>query len=132
VARGLRDFLRFSVVGAGGLAVDVGVFLAVLALGSDAYLARAVSALAAITATWWLHKEWTFRQPGHTARRGTYPAYVAVQSGGLAVNYGVFVAVLAVVPPGPLPSVFALGCGAAVALVFNFAGARGIVFRRPS
>jgi putative flippase GtrA len=132
VSRGVRDFLRFSVVGATGLAVDVGVFLAVLTAGIDAYLARAVSALVAITATWWLNKEWTFRQPGHAARRGTYPAYIAVQSGGLAVNYAVFAAVQAMVPPGPLPSVFALGCGSAVALVFNFAGARGIVFRRPS
>lgn len=132
MSRGLRDFLRFSVVGAGGLAVDVGVFLSILAAGGDAYLARAVSALAAITATWWFNKEWTFRQPGADARRGTYPAYLAVQSGGLAVNYAVFAAVQAIVPPGPLPSVFALGCGSALALVFNFAGARGIVFRRTS
>jgi putative flippase GtrA len=132
VSRGLRDFLRFSVVGAGGLAVDVGVFLSVLTAGGDAYLARAVSALAAITATWWFNKEWTFRQPGRDAQRGTYPAYLAVQSGGLAVNYAVFAAVQAIVPPGLLPSVFALVCGATVALLFNFAGARGIVFRRPS
>jgi putative flippase GtrA len=126
------EFLRFAVVGAGGFAIDVAVFLSMLAAGSSPYLARGVSAFLAVTATWWFNKEWTFREPEAEARRGTYPAYLAVQSGGLVVNYGVFATVQAMIAGGPIHSFAALAAGAAAALLFNFAGARGIVFRRPS
>jgi putative flippase GtrA len=130
VSRGRREFLRFAAVGAGGFTIDVVVFLSMLAAGSDPYVARGVSAFLAVTATWWFNKEWTFRAPGEAARRGTYPAYLAVQSGGLVVNYGVFAAVQAVIAGSPVHPLAALAAGAAAALLFNFAGARGIVFRR--
>jgi putative flippase GtrA len=129
VAGGLRDFRRFCIVGAAGFVVDAGLFLGLLAAGADAYVARAASVLVAVTATWWLNKEWTFRPEGGSAKQGTYLAYLAVQSGGMVVNYAVFAGVQSLVPAGVLPSLFALMCGAAVALVVNFAGARGVVFR---
>lgn len=132
MSTGLQDFQRFAVVGAGGLAIDVIVFLSIIAAGSDAYLARAVSALMAVIATWWLNKEWTFRPPEQEAKRGTFPAYLAVQSAGLILNYAVFAAVQSVIAGSLTHSLVALVSGSAAALLFNFAGARGIVFRRPS
>jgi putative flippase GtrA len=132
VSKGAREFLRFAAVGAFGFAIDAGTFLSMLAAGSDPYLARGASALVAVTATWWFNKEWTFRAPEEAARRGTFPSYLAVQSGGLAVNYGVFAAVQALIAGGAVHPVAALAAGSAAALLFNFAGARGIVFRRAS
>lgn len=129
MSRGLRQFLRFLLVGTGGLAIDVAFFLAMIALGSDVYLARAASAFLAVTATWWINKEWTFRSPSREHRRNTYPAYLAVQSGGLAVSYTVFAIVQTLFPGDMLHALFALASGSAAALLFNFVGARGIVFR---
>lgn len=132
VSRGPAEFLRFAVVGAGGFAIDASVFISLLLAGGDAYLARAASAFIAVIATWWVNKEWTFRSPDEDAKRGTFPAYLAVQSCGLFVNYTVFAAVQTLLPVGLIPSLAALSSGAAAALLLNFAGARSVVFRRPS
>ena len=132
MSRKSREFLRFALVGACGFIVDVTVFLSILTAGSDPYFARAVSALLAIGATWCLNKEWTFRTCGYRHTVKTLPTYVLVQSGGLTVNYLVFAAVQTFLTGGLLHSIVALSSGATAALLFNFTGARGIVFRRPS
>lgn len=129
MSRKPREFLRFVVVGAGGFGVDLAFFLALLMAGTDPYLARAVSASFAITTTWWLNKEWTFRAGAHQYTIRTYPAYILVQSGGLAVNFVVFAATRTLLTGGLLHSLLALSLGAGAALLFNFIGARGIVFR---
>ena len=127
-----REFLRFALVGALGFAFDAGVFLALVLSGSDPYVARAVSAFLALTVTWWFNKKWTFRRDAARAGPRTYPVYLAVQSGGLGVNYAVFAAAQATVESGPVYSFFALLLGSATALAMNFASARGLVFRRQS
>jgi putative flippase GtrA len=132
VSRGQREFLRFAVVGSGGFAIDAAAFLTLLAAGIDPFVARAASCLVAMTATWWANRQWTFRLDGQPVLRGTYPAYLAVQSGGLSINYGVFAVVHVLIADGPVHPLFALAAGSAAALVFNFAGARALVFRSPS
>lgn len=130
--RTIGEFLRFAVVGAGGFAIDAAVFMALLSAGVDPYLGRALSAIVAVTATWWLHREWTFRPQGRDARSGAYTTYLLVQGGGLLVNYVVFATVLSLTSASPVDAFVALVAGAAVALAFNFAGARCLVFGRSS
>jgi hypothetical protein len=48
------------------------------------------------------------------------------------VSYAVFAVVQTALPGGMLHALLALASGSAAALVFNFAGARGIVFRGSS
>jgi putative flippase GtrA len=122
--------MRFAAVGVCGFAIDVAAFLVLVSAEADVYLARAASTFLAVTATWWLNKEWTFRAPGEAARQGTYLAYLGVQSGGAAINYGAFAAVHVLSAGSSLHPVVAVMAGSAAALFFNFVGARGIVFRR--
>lgn len=129
MSRGLQEFFRFLVVGAGGFVIDLGFFLPMILAGIDVFIARAASALLAITATWWINKEWTFRSLSPEARRGTYPAYLLVQCGGLAVSYSIFAIAQTLIPAGILYSLLAFASGATAALLLNFAGARGFVFR---
>ncbi len=58
-------FGAFAVVGAVGFLVDAGVLTALVnGLGANPYAARAVSFPAAVTATWWLNRRWTFAPAG--------------------------------------------------------------------
>lgn len=122
-----RTFARFCAVGGFGFAVDAGVLLALTALaGADPMIARLVSVSVAVTATWAIHRGFTFRStdPG---RLGEWGRFATVNLVGAAINVAVYGAVLAVAPE-TLPLV-ALAAGSAVALAANYLGSRVYAFR---
>ena len=86
------QFLRFGTVGAIGFVVDAGVLRLLLTLGLGYYSGRAISFLAAATATWILNRSFTFRREsdwhGHPARE--WLAYLSLMALGGAVNYGIY------------------------------------------
>ncbi len=119
----------FLSVGAFGFLLDVSVFQALFMLGYGPIAARIVSSGAAITLTWYLNRRHVFRT-AQTSRSGPeYARYVVIQSGGLAVNFGVYLALLNSVQVLREVPVLALCGGALVAITFNFLGARYWAFR---
>lgn len=121
------NFARFCAVGGGGFVIDAGfllLFTHVFVIGP--FVARALSILLAICATWVAHRIWTFRSddPGKLAE---WSRFAAVNGAGGALNYSVYSAILLALP-GTMPFL-ALGAGSAVALFANYLGSRLWAFR---
>lgn len=127
-----RELLRFGAVGIVGLAIDVAVLEAALALGAGYYGGRALSFLVAASGTWLLNRLWTFRAASAAATRGLageWARYVSLMLAGGAVNYAVYAACIessALVRTWPALGVAA---GSLAGMVVNYASARWLVFR---
>lgn len=120
-------FARFCGVGALGFLIDAGLLLwFTQSLGLNPYLARVFSILLALTMTWAMHRNWTFRS-GNRGRMSEWSRFAAVNGAGGALNYAVYSAILLALP-GTAPLV-ALAAGSAIALIANFLGARMWAFR---
>jgi putative flippase GtrA len=126
-------FLRFAVVGGAGFLVNEAALwfaLDVLSLGK--YGAGIFSFLCAVTFTWWGNRMLTFRDEaavGASAMLREWAKFVAANSFGFAVNYGVYAGLIAFAP-APLNNPYvALACGTAAGLVLNFALSQWLVFR---
>lgn len=125
-----RQFLRFTLVGAVGFVVDVGVLYAMLALGLGYYLGRAVSFLAAVFTTWQLNRRYTF--VAHPGRHwfAEWLRYLATMLAGGAVNYACYAGMVHSLPrAGWLPAA-AVATGSVAGLAVNFLGARLWVYRK--
>lgn len=126
---GRRTFWRFCLVGAVGFGVDAGLLAGLHhGLGVDAFTARLVSILVAVTATWQLNRWFTFAVRVQRSVR-EWTRYAAVNGAGAALNYLVYSALLLSLPMAPLA---ALAVASAVALGFNYLGSALVVFTRQS
>ena len=128
-------FLRFAVVGGAGFVVnEAALWFALNVLSLGKYGAGVFSFLCAVTFTWWGNRLLTFRDEaavGAGAMLREWAKFVAANSFGFAVNYGVYAGLIALAP-GPLNNPYvALACGTAAGLVLNFALSQWLVFRSP-
>ena len=126
--RGLTTFLRFSVVGAAGFAVDAVVFFTLVHVVALAWwAARVLAFLTAVGVTWVGNRRYTFGSTEAPAGEGV--RYLAVQSGGCLVNYLTFIGCVAWAGADRwllMPYV----AGTAAGLAFNYTLSRALVFRR--
>jgi putative flippase GtrA len=127
---------RFLIVGTIGFVVDAGLLVIGMAfLGLGHYSGRAVSFMAAVCVTWWLNRTFTFRALGApgSGRKASIlkelATYVLFQSVGIAINFGVYSALIQRSATFYDQPALAVAAGSLVAMVFNFATARWIVFR---
>jgi putative flippase GtrA len=128
-ARGatLARWSSFATVGAVGFVVDATLLsLLVHVAGWPHYGARAVSFAAAVTVTWYGNRQWVFARTNNATFE--YGAYVGVQCVGAIINLGTYALLIAIVPALARIPVIPLSVGAAVALLFNYAGASRWVF----
>ncbi len=121
---------RFIVVGAIGFVVDGGILTLLHSLYDFSLLhARLVSFAAAVTATWYLNRQHTFRASKDAQAIHEWGRYAVVNSIGALLNLGLFLwlvyqfSVLAAWPIVPL------AMASAVALVVNFFASRHLAFR---
>lgn len=122
-----RRFIRFAMVGGMGFVIDASVLtLLVNGLGYGHYVSRAVSFSLAVTATWLVNRRWVFEAGAPSGRE--YSGYFIVQLIGAAINLGIYVLVIELVPTLAALPVIPLACGALIALVANFLLARRFVF----
>jgi putative flippase GtrA len=129
--RPFSELRRFIGVGAIGFAVDAGVLTAlVVGWGQDPYRARGLSFALAVTVTWYLNRHWAFASRANQRKTAEYTRYVAVQLTAAIINLGVYTACLGVSPILRTYPALPLAIGAAVALVFNYLGARFFVFAK--
>ncbi|MGE3303174.1 MAG: GtrA family protein [Hyphomonadaceae bacterium] len=123
-----RMLALFALVGAGGFVVDALVLKVGLALGASNALARLISLAAGMHFTFTVNRVTAFRHLRSAPLARQWLLYLAANSLGALVNYGVFLALtadwLARAP------VIAAGCGAIAGLAVNFAGSRLLAFRR--
>ena len=124
-----QGFPAFLVVGGIGFVVDAGI-LAILVHGYDwgDYSARGISFAVAVTVTWYLNRRFVFSAGQTTNRKQEYTRYLAVQGTGMAINFLVYSVCIATNELMDTWPVLALAVGSAVALIFNYAGARIFVF----
>jgi putative flippase GtrA len=124
-----QEFLRFGVVGTIGFLVDSGVLYGMIWLGAGLYLGRAISYVAAATATWALNRVWTFRGRGGGPVHRQWALFVAVNLVGFALNYGTYAVLVATVPVVAAHPVLGVAAGSIAGMFTNFALSRRVVFK---
>ncbi|HSY04959.1 MAG TPA: glycosyltransferase family 2 protein [Steroidobacteraceae bacterium] len=99
--QGAGVFLRFCVVGASGVLVNVGTFSVLLALGVNRYLASPLAIVCSIFSNFLGNNYWTFRRRelrGALYARGL--RFNAVSLLALTLSYGTFVVLSRALPAG--------------------------------
>jgi putative flippase GtrA len=120
---------RFGAVGALGFAVDALALTGLVrVVGWGLYEARVLSFALAVTVTWGLNRHFTFAQRASRDRSREYGRYCLVQVGGALINLGVYAMVLVAWPGLAAWPVLPLAAGSAVAMLFNFVGARWFAY----
>jgi putative flippase GtrA len=127
--RQFAELPKFVGVGAIGFAVDASVLTAlVVGWGQDPYRARGVSFALAVTLTWYLNRCWAFVPRANQRKATEYARYLAVQLTGAIINLSVYTACLNISTVMRSYPVLPLAIGAAIALAFNYLGAKYVVF----
>lgn len=127
-SRTLLQFARFGVVGTVGFLVDTAVLYAGLALGLGLYGGRAVSYLAAASATFALNRAWTFRGQGEGPVARQWALFVVLNLVGFAFNYGTYAALVATVALVAQHPVIGVAAGSLAGMMGNFLLSRRFVF----
>ena len=114
---------RFVLVGGLAFVLDAGLVFALVHLGLDVYLSRALSLIVVVLFTFVLNRQATFAAKGWPSVQEV-AAYVAASLIGLLISYVVFVGATWV----KLPLLLAMAAGTIVASTFNFL-AYGKIFK---
>lgn len=130
---GLAEFARFCLVGLTGLAVDMGVVIALKQTTTlDTRLCAVVGFCLAVSSNFMFNRLWTFRKRARSPVIASYLAFVASSSVGLAARILVMHGLieLAHMDAGYgyiLNNLLGIGCST----IINFIGAKYFVFGRP-
>ncbi len=129
-----RQIPSFAAIGVIGYFVDSGVtYLLAHSFGFDPPMARLPAVAIATVVNFALNRAVTFRASKAPLMRA-FARYVMVCAAGLAVNYCVYLACIALAPLAGLavtPAILPLfvACGAGAAMVLTFIGFRFFAFR---
>jgi putative flippase GtrA len=125
-----RQLLSFASIGGIAFFLDAITLTALMHLGVGAYLGRGLSWIAAVTFTWYLNRQWTFKGVGGGARPlAQWGRFVLSNSVGGALNllvYGVLVFSIEAVKAAPWLGVAA---GSIAGLLCNFILSTRFAFR---
>ncbi len=128
-ARAAGQLAQFAAVGALGFVIDASVLQALVGkAGLDPYSARAVSYLAAATATWWLNRRVTFRDAVGANPIRQWTRFLAANACGGAVNYAIYAALVGLWARASAEPALAVAIGSAAGLLINFQLSRRFVF----
>jgi putative flippase GtrA len=127
-----HPFIRFGMVGGVGFVVDTSIFLFDTgALGLPVWLGRAVSIAFGMCCTYLGNRYLTFaetRAHGLPAVLREWLTFVAANSVGAFINYGVSLLAIYLMPPPLNNKIVGLVCGVLVGMVFNFTMSKRLVF----
>ncbi|HTH17294.1 MAG TPA: GtrA family protein [Magnetospirillum sp.] len=122
--------LSFAAVGVAGFVVDAATLhLAITLFGAPPLAGRALSYLAAATATWALNRAYTFA-PTDDKLLTQWLRFLAVNAFGGAVNYAVYAGLVTSAPPFTDAPVLAVAVGSLFGLAFNYLFSSMLVFRK--
>ena len=122
-------FLKFGLVGGGGFLVDALVLQAGLALGLEPPVARAVSVVVAMHATFLVNDALVFRQHRVRPLPARWAGYLAANSLGAACNYLVFLGLTGSGVPVLSQPLAALAVGSVIGWGVNYTGSRMLAYR---
>ena len=123
-----RQFLRFSVIGTGGVVVDASaLYGAMHGLGLDHYSGRLLSWLVAATFTWAMNRRFTFADSRPPLTQ--WAKFLAANAVGGIVNYSVYAGLVTFNPLVAVYPVIGVGAGSIAGLAFNFSASKFVVFR---
>lgn len=127
-----KSFLLFGLVGSVGFVIDGGLLALLFNNGINAYLSRAISFPVACLATWLLNRRLVFNVKNASARekRREYRLYLSVQLGGALINLLIFSFLVSFLSLFTAAPIVPFAIGSLGGLVFNFTGARLLVFRK--
>ena len=126
-----RELGRFLATGTCGFIVDAGAMLLVAeGLGVTVLAARCVSFPVAVTITWLLNRHWTFEHGRSRKPSEQYVLYLSGQLVSLAINFGVFAALVLNAQIFAARPVLALAVSAVIALGFSYLFARFVSFQQ--
>ena len=124
-----RQFVGFALIGVAAFLVDSAVLYATLPLFANKFAAaRVVSWLCAVSFTWALNYQWTFRYRARSLPLNWLKYVLANLLGGL-VNYGVSLASVVLSPLARAHPIVAVALGSLAGLFFNFVTSKALVFR---
>ena len=130
-ARTLLQFVRFCLVGASGMLVDMGVTaLAHELLGIDARLGAIAGFSLAVCNNYLLNRRWTFRNDSKPGHGFSFTSFLLISAVGMLISIGVMHACMSWL--GMAAGrwyLMARFCGIVVATAWNFTGAKLIAFR---
>lgn len=133
-----RQFLLFATIGGLTTFVDMAaLWFALNLLGANPYVGRIFSFLVAATCTWFFNRTFTFKGPRHHTLIEEYARFVGVAAIGGSVNFAIYSAIVRWGPqvfrlsPGVIAVLPYVGviAGSLGGLVFNYTGARKLVFK---
>lgn len=120
----------FLAVGATGFVVDLAVYLGLQGLGVEHRVARFASFWPAVTWTWRLNRDFTFRDRPRAAPAAQWVRFVAASLTGFVVNVGTYAALTTSVAAFDRHRLLALVCGIALGSVANYSAATLYAYRR--
>jgi putative flippase GtrA len=116
-------------VGTVGFVIDAGILqLLVSGTGTNPYVARLFSFLAAASSTWLMNRHYTFKVE-HRATRSEWARYIALMLLGAFVNYGAFAISINVWEMARAQPWLGVAVGAIAGLAINFLTSRLLVFQ---
>src|SRR5262245_27782687 len=119
-------FWRFCIVGTVGFLVDSGTLLLLTSAGLAGPLwGRVASFLVAASVTWALNRRFTFRS---TRGGASIVPYVLLTSVGALINIGVYRLWIGAFGEAPAMLFLGVAAGSGVALAFNFAVSKYVLF----
>jgi putative flippase GtrA len=123
------QFLRFSLVGVAGFAVDALVLHLAMAQGeANPYIGRLISYLFAATVTWTLNRRYTFTDRRGENRLLEWSRFLGSNAVGGLLNYLLFAALVAATSTVSRFPVIGVAAGSLVGLIVNFSLTRRFVF----
>jgi putative flippase GtrA len=127
----MPKFIRFGIVGCLGFCVDVGVlYLMLYGFGFGRYLGRIVSYIAAASATWYFNAAITFPESRASNRTWEWARFVALNTFGGLVNYGIYAVYVKFQYHSVLAPAIAVAIGSLAGLLVNFSVSKQFVFNK--
>ena len=123
-----KELLQFGMVGTIGFLADSGALLLLLHFGLNPYWGRLGSFFIAVSCTWLLNRNFTFKAKKTTAFWTEWMKYVMANSIGAILNYGVYAILLFKVGLVAQWPVLGVAAGSIVGLLTNYINSRVFVF----
>ncbi len=124
------SFVKFGMVGASGFIVDVSFFTLLHSyFGLGAEFARGIAYWIAATWNWFLNRSFTFAAAEKVDRAGQWSKYLLMCLVSFFPNWGTFTILTNGSEFFARNTQLALVAGVAAGMIFNFLGARFIIFR---
>lgn len=116
--RGVRQFLKFAVVGASGAVVSFIIFHVLVHFGLDLTLAFSIGFIAGGVNNYWWNRRWTFRSTGHAGKE--LVQFLTVSAMALALGIVITKLLDSRLPPFHLRNSLIWLCGTVGGTFVNF------------